>query len=306
MPELVTIDQAAEALQYLRLSNDRWQVAHATKASHTWIFRGQGDARWGLVPGSLRTLHEPKGPYDLPSPWAALAGEFGAVTGFLRFADELGLTHIKPSEFDGFYKRLKAFTEGVTGDPPELSEKMLDAFALAQHHGIKTRMLDWTASPLAAIFFAAKDAFEAEDDRTHFALWATPQFHSSQSRIRVFRPSLTQNVFARNQRGYLTFDNEVDLHFMPNVGWPSQDSVMDEAHQPLLGRFPGLRKVTVPKSEAGEILSLLFQEDYSLAHLMPTLDNVAKTMNFLHKLQPFMTRRICKIIGIPSVLGNDG
>ena len=238
-------------------------------------------------------------------PWAALASEFSATTGFLRFADELGLTLMKPSEFDGFSKRLKFFADGGSDKPPVLSEKLLDAFALAQHHGIKTRLLDWSASPLAALFFAAKDAFEVEDERTHFAVWACPQFHSGQSRIKVIRPSLTQNTFARNQRSYLMYDNEVDLHYTPDAGWPTHDSVIDEAHSPLLGRFPGLRKIIIPQTEAGEILSLLFQEDYSLAHLMPTLDNVVTTMRFLRKLEPYRSRRICNVIGIPEISGND-
>ncbi len=301
MPELVTIDRAEDALQYLRLSNKHWQVAHAITASHTWIFRGQGDARWGLVPASLRSFHEPIGTYSLPLPWAALAREFSSTTSFLKFADELGLTHIKPSEFNGFYKCLKTFVEGGSGAPPVLSEELLDAFALAQHHGIKTRLLDWTASPLAALFFAAKDSFEASDDRTHFAVWAVPRFHSGQSRVKVFRPSLTSNAYARNQRGYLTYDNEADLHYESDVGWPSQDSVMDQAHQPLHGKWPGLRKIEIPKAEAGELLSLLFNEDYSLAHLMPTLDNVVKTMSFLRKLHPFQMHRVCKILGIPEI-----
>lgn len=298
MPEVIHIEEADSALRYLRLSNDHWQVAHAVSLSHTWLFRGQSDANWGLVPSSLRNFHQPQSAHCLPLPWTALANEYSATTSFLRFADELGLTHLKPSEFNGFYKHLKAFAEGKNDVPPKLSEELLDAFALAQHHGIKTRLLDWSASPLAALFFAAKGAFEAEDDRIHFAVWASPKFHSGQSRIKVFRPSLTQNTFARNQRGYLMYDSELEFHYDPDLGWPSQDSVLDQTHQHLLGKWPGLRKIVIPKTEAGEVLSLLFQEDYSLAHLMPTLDNVVNTMRFLQELHPYRTGRICRILGI--------
>lgn len=47
MPELATIDHAADGLQYLRLSNESWQVAKVTATSRNWMFRGQGDSRWG-------------------------------------------------------------------------------------------------------------------------------------------------------------------------------------------------------------------------------------------------------------------
>ena len=93
-------------------------------------------------------------------------------------------------------------------------------------------------------------------------------------------------------------DKEVDLHYNQDAGWPTLDAVLLKKHKEIGGKFPGLRKIVVPRSESGEILSLLFQEGYSLAHLMPTLDNVVKTMVFEMKLSPLRRMRLKKLIRI--------
>lgn len=86
------------------------------------VFRGQGDMNWGLIPA----LHRFRVP-EHPTSWAA-------------------------SEDHLLDKSRHQSWSMVTG-PPALS--FGDWMALGRHHGLPTRLLDWSESPLIAAYSAA-------------------------------------------------------------------------------------------------------------------------------------------------------
>jgi len=301
--EVIEKHTVSDLLHYLRLSHDHWQFAQVITTANIWIFRGQGDSRWPLTPKSLRSRTNATEADNLPLPWRALAREYNEVTQFLQLADEIGILPLSGRDFPAFYTSITQAATSQDAPLPEYTTDALEAFALAQHHGIPTRLLDWSASPFTAAFFAARDAFVSDDDRAYFAVWAMPRQRPGDDRIKVITPSRSLNRFAHRQSGYLTLDLLADRHYDDSYGWPSQDVVLDEYQRSWGdGSWPCLRKIVVPKSCAADLLIALYQEGVSVAHLMPTLDNVAETMLLERSLHPIRLMRLKELLAARSVI----
>jgi hypothetical protein len=181
--------------------------------------------------------------------------ERAAVSEFSRLADELGL------RVTDIYSNVDPNSEDPT--PPE---------ALAQHHRVPTRLLDWTHSPYVAAYFAAE-----ESGADQLAVWAL-HTRCLGRLLGSYQAPRSSHQFQHAQHGLFVWVNDgLQEGYLSRQGrWPTIDEAILHRGRREVG--PSLRKVMLPRSEVQELRRLLWRERITRAHLMPTYDNVRDTL----------------------------
>lgn len=212
--------------------------------TESWIFRGLEDAEYTLTPkigrkGARKALDGTELPYCETS-------EQTMLDRFIREARPHLLHHPQPD---------------------------LEWRSLAQHHGLATRLLDWSESPLIAAFFAVKPAgIIVHDDkrqRRDAALLGVPcpnvltsidDVASLATDIFAYYPQhLTRRITA--QRGLFT------IHNQPSQAWQPSSAF----------------KWVIPSSICFDLKLALNKAGINESTLFPDIDGIAETVNWLYK-----------------------
>ena len=149
--------------------------------------------------------------------------------------------------------------------------------ALAAHHRIPTRLLDWTYRPLVAAYFAAdietllNDSY-VKSETGEIVIWAVERNLVTRTDLDLVRQpgQISQIGFLRAQDALFLTDRETDAKYYSLGSWQPYENELRK-----LITYNGVYKLTLPDSERGPLLDALEQKGISRPFLMPSFDNVA-------------------------------
>jgi hypothetical protein len=218
----------------------------------SWFYRGHEDSSYKLVPGLYR--HDPREAF---SDWDEM---------------EEYMTSIFKLEATPFLSH-----------PPEHD---LDWLVLAQHHGLPTRLLDWTTNPLIGLYFAVAGRPERDAD-----VWCLG-FHSTNN-------CLTESTyFARRKTLKKSEIIYFPKHLSPRVTNQSGCFTIHKSPIPLnedeeMKWLFAFTRVQIIASEKPRILDELYNLGIHRGFIYPGLEGIAKrlvyevsTKNFRHTNEP--------------------
>jgi hypothetical protein len=265
-----------------------------TPLPNRWIFRGQKDSTWPLLPSAFRlsTMQKLLGSARAPHHpnLDQIRMEFVGLFRFFESADRAGLSLPEDSQATRkVFHKIRTALAAPSGKLLWPPDELLSLLALAQHNGVPTRLLDWTWDAKIAAYFAVVNAAEHLKDHEggkqvvsdHMCVWAL-SLTIFRSALESDMPSaegfylITAPTFAnanlRAQRGaFVLHRPKGEIDFGPRF-----TCTPIEQKSELAGKSTDLVQFTLPVREAPRLLRLLAKDGICGAGLFPSYEGAAK------------------------------
>jgi|SRR2546422_3125959 len=210
-------------------------------ADGTWLFRGETDNGDPLKP---------------------TAGRVGR---------EVGSARKKPYDKAHEVEALEQFKREVRPHLTHRPENDLEWLAIAQHHGMATRLLDWSESLLVAAFFAVVNAGARSKSGVIYAVRDVPNVSKDDAEnpfemtdVRLYRPPhITSRIPA--QRGVFTIHHDPTQEYTPE----------------------SIRRWTVAPVACGKIKNILSACAINESSLFPGVDGLSRHIRWRYKWAKF-------------------
>ena len=232
-------------------------------AADKLLYRGQANAAWPLTPSILRHPENKRGVRlgagGFVSSDLQVFKEWVYLKSFVDHCDLIGL--VIPNDTREFRDQYlnqnapagpgRAFIETSLWPDPRL----YDLMALGQHHGLPTRLLDWSTRSYVAAYFAISDALKEEKPAERLAVWVLniTRVALLTDKLKTIRVPGGNSANLAAQGGMFTLLRQEGGRGQPFQGETSLDEHFIRLKSPI--PIP-LVKVTLPVSEAAATLAL--------------------------------------------------
>lgn len=160
---------------------------------------------------------------------------------------------------------LQIFKESAGPHIERLPSCALEWLAIAQHHGLPTRLLDWTYNPLVALFFSVEAPGETDSLVYAYTGGATLQ----PDKLEAYTPFTARTVI-RYRPSYVT------ARIMAQQGLFTVHPKPTEAFDDTT-----VTKIHIKEAARRELKKILFKYGVSSRYLFPGLDGLSKDLKWL-------------------------
>lgn len=245
------------------------------------LLRGQGDSGWPLTSSVLREDIINKYSDGLRSHSQTdhiIFFEYFTLLDFVSYCDQMGYAIPRDTEEFRDVINFDKFTSqyGINGSGWP-SKDFYPILALAQHHGIPTRLLDWTRNSFVAAYFAASQALSLPKLSDSLCVWVIDleKLYLLGGRIEiVMLPGSTSHNLAAQKGAFIVHKEAIGINrntpFDPSVYKYAVNHIIQDSKDFIA------YKITLPAKLAGELMLRCNKFDINAATLFPGFDGAAK------------------------------